>query len=380
MLINVLMRVLISAESYEPRVNGVSNSIKQVIVNLSSQENEYFVLAAGSSFPASSTKSRYSVPSINLPGIPEYDFPLVTVNQIEKILVKERIDLIYLASPFYLGWKVLKAAKRLKLPIVSVFQTDVSGFSKFYGLSIFTSIIDKHIRRLHLNSDLNLVPSENSLNYLKGLGVENLKLWPRGVDTELFTPNKFSQELRDQWSPDKKLLIGYVGRLAPEKHIEDLKYLEDYETIQLVIIGDGPEKTKLKKTFPRAIFTGRLAGEELSVAMASLDVIVASGRFETFCQVVQEAKASGTVVLVPNMGASQELVENNKTGFVYDVANLRSLKMLINQLIASPELKHFVSAQARKSVADRDWKVLTDSLNSEFKKILKKEIALGVVT
>lgn len=378
MILNVDMRVLIGAESYEPRVNGVSNSVKQVIANLNSQDNEYFVLAAGSSFPAASTKSRYSVPSINLPGIPEYDFPLVTVNQIEKILIKERIDLIYLASPFYLGWKALKAAKRLKLPIVSVFQTDVSGFSKFYGYSIFTSIIDRHIRRIHFHSNLNLVPSENSLNYLKGLGVENLKLWPRGVDTELFTPSKFSQELRDQWSPNKKMLVGYVGRLAPEKHIEDLKYLEDHETIQLVIIGTGPEQTKLKRIFPQAIFTGRLAGEELAVAMASLDVIVASGRYETFCQVVQEAKASGTIVLVPNMGASQELVKNNKTGFIYDVANLQSIKLLIDQLKSKPNLKKSVSAQARESVLDRDWKVLTDSLNSEFENILETESAVGV--
>lgn len=371
------MKVLISAESYEPRVNGVSNSIKQVLSRLSTEENEFFVLAAAPSFTAAGTKTQYLLPSFVIPGIPEYDFPLVTVNKIEKILAKENFDLIYLASPFYLGWKVLRAAKRFNLPVISIFQTDVSGFAKFYGFSMLTKFIDWHIKRIHQNSNLNLVPSENSWNYLKDLGVKDLKLWPRGVDTQLFSPNRFNQELRHKWSPSKRMLIGYVGRLAPEKHIEDLKYVDDHEANQLVIIGDGPELNKLKKIFPNAIFTGRLSGRELATAMASLDVIIACGRYETFCQVVQEAKASGTVVLVPNVGASQELVEHNKTGFVYDVSNLNEIKSIVTKIQISPKIRQSVAEQARHSVLERDWKTLTESLNCEFQSLVTKKSLVG---
>lgn len=364
------MRVLVAAESYEPRVNGVSNSVKRVVESLKLNNHQCIVLAAGSSFPAAGTNTEIRLPSLRFPLLSEYDFPLVTVSKIRRILIENNVQLVHLASPFYLGWLALLAARQLSIPVVAVFQTDVSNFAKFYKMPWLSSLAANHIKRIHQKSDLNLAPSLHSLKYLQALGVKQIEIWPRGVDTSLFSPNKFKQELRDQWDINKSFFIGYVGRLAPEKNIEDLKYFASNRFVKLVIIGDGPERSHLQKEFPEAIFTGRLSGEKLASAVASLDVVVASGRYETFCQVAQEAKSSGAVVFVPNKGASQELIDHEKNGFIYETENMNSISNSIEELICNNKLKREISRKARQSVMSCDWPSLTSQLMTNYQKLL----------
>ena len=84
-------------------------------------------------------------------------------------------------------------------------------------------------------------------------------------------------QLRLRWSPDGKPIVGFVGRLAPEKHVERLAVLAHRDDLQLVIVGDGVDQRKLESTLPSAVFTGALYGEELAAAYASMDVFVHPG-------------------------------------------------------------------------------------------------------
>ena len=111
-----------------------------------------------------------------------------------------------------------------------------------------------------------------------------------------------STALRESWSPAGKSIVGFVGRLAPEKHVERLRVLAHRDDLQLVIVGDGVDREKLEKVLPTAVFTGALYGPELAAAYASMDVFVHAGEHETFCQAVQEAMASGLPVIAPDAG------------------------------------------------------------------------------
>ena len=134
-----------------------------------------------------------------------------------------------------------------------------------------------------------------------------------------FAPSARSEALRRQWSPLGKPVVGFVGRLAPEKHVERLVGLAANDAVQLVIVGDGVDRSKLQSAMPTAVFTGALYGDELAAAYASMDVFVHPGEHETFCQVVQEALASGLPVIAPDAGGPRDLVTPWRTGLLLAV-------------------------------------------------------------
>ena len=132
--------------------------------------------------------------------------------------------------------------------------------------------------------------------------------WARGVDVTGFAPSARDDAPAAAVVPDGKPIVGFVGRLAPEKHVERLAALADRDDLQLVIVGDGVDRDKLETALPSAVFTGALYGEELAAAYASMDVFVHPGEHETFCQAVQEAMASGLPVIAPDAGGPRDLV------------------------------------------------------------------------
>ncbi|NBO26420.1 MAG: glycosyltransferase, partial [Actinobacteria bacterium] len=107
--------------------------------------------------------------------------------------------------------------------------------------------------------------------------------------------------LRERCTPasQNKIIVGYVGRLANEKKIEDLAPLHAREDVQLVIVGDGPARQRLERALPKAHFVGYQSGEDLAAHYASFDIFVHTGKHETFCQSIQESLASGVPVIAP---------------------------------------------------------------------------------
>lgn len=101
----------------------------------------------------------------------------------------------------------MAAAARLGLPAVAVYQTDLAGYARTY---LGTGE----------NADRTLAPSTAALRDLTGHGVPRVRLWPRGVDTARFQPALRDEPLRRRLAPGGETIVGYVGRLAPEKHVE----------------------------------------------------------------------------------------------------------------------------------------------------------------
>ena len=134
-----------------------------------------------------------------------------------------------------------------------------------------------------------------------------------------FAPSARDEALGGNGRRHGKPIVGFVGRLAPEKHVERLIALAAGDAVQLVIVGDGVDQEKLQSAMPTAVFTGALYGEELAAAYASMDVFVHPGEHETFCQVVQEALASGLPVIAPDAGGPRDLVAPYRTGLLLPV-------------------------------------------------------------
>jgi phosphatidylinositol alpha 1,6-mannosyltransferase len=370
------MKILISAESFLPRSNGVTNSVTRAMRYLTDAGHTVVVVAPGDGPEYVEGQRVIRIPAISLKSRATVDVAAVSVRRILKVLDEVKPDVVHLASPFFLGEQVRKAARIRQIPIVAVYQTDISGFASFYGLSLIKSLGENRIRKIHSGVDLNLVPSKTSERYLNSLGVTNCSIWGRGVDTSIFNPWQRSHELRKSWGASKKTFVfGYVGRLAPEKQIERLTYLQDIGILagidaKMLVIGDGPSKQHLKEKLPSALFTGNLIGQQLGKAMASLDLLVTTGEHETFCQVVQEGMASGIPVVSPRIGGPIELIEENRTGMLYEPGNGFDLRRKVLNLMSNNEVSRQMGDLGFKKVSENTWENVCAQLESHYESLL----------
>ena len=124
-------------------------------------------------------------------------------------------------------------------------------------------------------------------NELRERGFRNVVLWPRGVDTTLFHPREVDLGL-----PRPVFLC--VGRVAVEKNLE--AFLDLDLPGSKVIVGEGPARAHLMRSYPHAVFPGAQQGEELAKSYAAADVFVFPSKTDTFGLVLLEALASGTPV------------------------------------------------------------------------------------
>lgn len=359
------MKVAIVTESFLPLVNGVVNSVRHVVDHLVANGHEALIIAPG---PGLGHYRGVRVVRARSVAVPMYrSFALgLPDRQVEDALTEFRPDVVHLASPIALGWVGLRAARRLGIPTIAVYQTDIPGFLRQYNVP-GEAACARWVARIHKRSTRTLVPSRSSYAQLDSLGVPNLHVWGRGVDLDLFGPRHRNQELHDRWARVGRTggdltVVGYVGRLAAEKQVRRLKELAAVPGTRLVVIGDGPEQKWLRKKLPEAKFTGMLTGVELATAFASLDMFVHTGENETFCQTIQEAQASGVPVVAPARGGPLDLVQPGHTGMLYDPADPRSLREAVRCLALDEDLRANLAANGLARVADRTWADVVEEL------------------
>jgi len=366
------MRVAIVTESFLPHVNGVTNSVLRVLEHLQSEGHQAMIIAPESDGGVKEYRGFKvkSVPAVPIQSILPVGMPFgLPTKRLEHLIDGFAPDVMHLASPLILGGYAARVGKKLSIPTVSIYQTDIAGFARHYGLGVAHSSLRKLVGKIHSATNRTLAPSKSALNELTELGVENVFLWRRGVNNILFHPSARSETLRAKWGADKKLIIGYVGRLANEKRISDLKILERDSRIQLVLVGNGPAEVKLKEELPNAIFTGFKTGNDLAMHYASFDLFVHPGPNETFCQAVQEALASGVPAIVPQTGGPADLVTHTKTGFIIPTHSPESLIAAVNHYINRADRTQ-MRTNARASIELRTWAHINSQLINHYKEAI----------
>ncbi|WP_125132431.1 glycosyltransferase [Microbacterium sp. 10M-3C3] len=354
------MRVALLAESFLPHMNGVTGSVLHVLRHLAEAGHETLVIAprAGeveADLHGARTALLRSVP---LPSYPQVRVVFARTARLSALLREFAPDVVHLASPFVLGWQGVAAADALRIPTVAVYQTDVIAYAEKYGLPHATALVSSHVARLHRRATLTLAPSTASERQLESLGVDRIRRWGRGVDARLFHPGARDEQWRARIAPDGDAIVGYVGRLAPEKQVEDLRALADLPGARIVIVGDGPSRPSLERTLPGAVFTGHLSGDALARAMAGFDVFVHPGESETFGQTIQEALASGVPVVATGTGGPVDLVRNSIDGWLYRPGDLADLRARVADLLGDDAKRRAFGEAARAGVADRSWEAL----------------------
>jgi phosphatidylinositol alpha 1,6-mannosyltransferase len=373
------MRVAIVSESFLPTVNGVTGSVCKVLDHLADNGHEAMVIC-----PAAGSPSHYrGFPVHQVPAVAYRQFPVGIPNaQLARLIGRFRPDVVHAASPFLLGAQAIAAANRLDIPSVAIFQTDVAGYARRNRLGSASKLAWRFVRWIHDGADRTLAPSTSSRNDLEGAGVQRIELWGRGVDLDRYHPNHRTRPaaaaLRSLLSSNgRDVVVGYVGRIAPEKGLERFAALRGIPGIHLAIVGDGPSDASVRKLLRGmpVTYLGRLSGEQLADAYASFDVFAHTGTEETFGQTLQEAHAAGLPVIAPAAGGPIDLVRHGENGYLFDPDDDRDFASRVGSLVADPDLRMRMGEAGRRTVIGTSWSSVCDELLGHYRAVVAARAA-----
>ena len=375
----VSLRVAIVTESFLPALNGVTNSVLRVLDSIASHGHEAMIIS-----PTYTERWYQGVEHFRAPAMPFKQFavglphPSLTAN-----IAQFRPDVVHVASPFWLGGQAIAAAARLGVPSVAVYQTDVSGALARYNMQFARAAVDRMIAAIHAPATVTLAPTPASASYLTKLGVKNVDVWGRGVDLELFHPDRRSSpEVRAsrQLIAGDKRVVGFIGRLAAEKQVNQFDALMDLPDTHFVIVGDGPERANLEARFAGkpVTFLGSLRGEDLANAYAMLDVFVHFGAEETFGQTIQEAQATGLPVVAPASGGPLFLIQPGVNGYLGEAHRPQTFRPFVHDLLTDDGLRARMGEDARRSVRLKSWDANNAILLQHYERVVAAAKPVGM--
>jgi phosphatidylinositol alpha 1,6-mannosyltransferase len=319
-----------------------------------------------------------SRPSVPLPGYTSFRLGL-PAPRLRRAVAEHGTEVMHLASPVMLGAWGSHVARAMNLPVVAVYQTDLPSYARAYHLGAVTEAFAwRWLRDIHNAAGRTLAPSSVTAADLGAHGIERVRLWGRGVDTERFNPARRDESLRAELAPGGEVLVGYVGRLAVEKRVDLLVSLAALPGVRVVITGGGPATGELRQALPDAVFLGERRGEDLARIYASLDVFAHTGPFETFGQTIQEAAASGLPVVAPAAGGPLDLVDEGVTGHLVPPGDGDALAAAVARLAADSERRAAMGVAARAKVLGRTWAALTDELIGHYSAVAKDGSPAGM--
>lgn len=356
------MRLALITETFLPDINGVSKTLAQLSLGLIRKGVEVDLVWPGVTDPAFSDLSSWQAAGHPLPGYAALKFGWKLPGRTKRHWQKHPPDIFYIATEGPLGLDALRFARRHKIPAITGFHTNFDQYLQHYRLGWLKTPLQAYLKAFHRASQLTLTPSAQQQQELLSAGYGRVELLGRGVDTQLFHPEKRSSEWRRQLGiAEGDLLVGYVGRLAGEKNLPLL--LKSFEAIQkdqprarLLLVGDGPWKKQIIQACPSALLVGTHQHEALANHYANLDLFLFPSLTETYGNVVAEALASGLPVVAFNRAGAQELIEDGHNGWLVPVEEGEQAFIHASVRMAQEEHLRLVTGRlAFQSMHSRSW-------------------------
>ncbi len=368
------MRIALFTETFLPKIDGIVTRLCHTVRHLTAQGNSVLVVAPKGA-PHHFAQARvYGVPGIPLPMYPELTLAAPGPG-VGRLMERFKPDVIHVVNPAVLGLGGLYFGQRYRIPLIASYHTHLPQYLHHYGLGCLEGVLWDLLKLGHNQAKLNLCTSTAMVEELSSHGIERVKLWQRGVDTETFHPQATSTEMRDQLSggePDRPVLL-YVGRLSAEKEVGRIRVLLDQiPKSRLAIVGDGPERQSLERHFAGydVVFTGYLKGQALAAAFASADLFVFPSRTETLGLVLLEAMAAGCPVIAPRSGGITDIVDSGQNGYLFEPSSdqdfIRAAQQLLDQQDQREQLRH----HARQEAERWSWSAATQQLEDYYRDVL----------
>jgi glycosyltransferase involved in cell wall biosynthesis len=348
-------------------INGVGLTLQRQVEAAVNANKKYTIITCDKS----GGPHRKGVKNFNPIGVfqlPEYHEQNLFHPPVLEILsycYKNNFTHIKAATPGPLGLTALAVARMLRLPIWGTYHTALPQYAQYLtDDGVMVDLMWKYIVWFYNQMDVVYVPSMSTARELaeKGVDPNKMKVYPRGVDVELFQPSKRNGFLESRYQLTEGLKLLYVGRVSKEKNLELLgrtykQLIQTHDHLHLVVVGDGPYLEEMRREMAETpcLFTGYLEGEDLAAVFASGDLFLFPSTTDTFGNVVLEAQASGLPVIVTDSGGPQENVLHGKTGLIVPAHDEEAFYQAVDELVSHPERLPEMGRAARDYVRERSF-------------------------
>jgi glycosyltransferase involved in cell wall biosynthesis len=387
------MKLALITETFPPQFNGVSLTLGKLTDFMAGRGHKILVIHPeyDSSASAKVTEAHHfeilQLPALSLPFYQEIKVPRPPFTGMKKRLGDFQPDLVHIATEAPLGLSALRYCSQRKWPVVSSFHTNFDSYASHYGISWMVPAVARYLRWFHNRTLATFVPSKPIIDRLEYLGFERLKLWPRGVDTDLYSVNRpGATHIRSCLGIAlDSFVVGHCGRLAPEKNIDFLEktfqcFLRDCQGDHLIVVGDGPSRKSFEKALKsdssvgeRVHFTGYKRGEELADYYSAMNAFAFASRTETFGNVILEAMSSGLPVVAIAEGGPIDVIQHSVTGeLLQPDAEPAAMAKILSSWSTNRQSAEIMGFSAREYASKQTWNTIMGRLESDYLQILQK--------
>lgn len=290
------MKLLLVSDAWAPQVNGVVTTMHNTVVQLQHRGIEVCTV----------TPDQFR--SLPCPGYKEIRLSLTPYRKVSEVIETRQPDVIHVATEGPLGWAARRYCLRNRLPFATSLHTRFPEYLRMRA-PIPLKFSYGFLRDFHASASITLVRTETQRRDLGARGFRHLAVWPGAVDTTLFTPRG-----KDALRLPRPISL-FTGRVAAEKGLPD--FLDLNLPGSKVVIGDGPDRHKLQRRYPKAHFLGPKFGEELARLVSAADVFVFPSRTDTFGLVMLEAMACGVPVAAFPVPGPLDVIREGSTGAMH---------------------------------------------------------------
>lgn len=352
-------------ETYPPEVNGVARTVGLMAEGLRKRghrvhlvrprQNGHDRAAAEPGF------EEWLARGIPIPRYAQLKMGLPAKAELTRAWLARRPDVVHIATEGPLGWSALAAARRLGLAVATDFHTNFHAYSRHYGFAWLASPVMAYLRSFHNRADCTMVPTAELAADLKAAGYRGLRVVGRGVDPQVFSPQRRSRELRALWGAGDDTPVALcVSRFAREKNfplvIEAFEAMRrERPDVKLVLVGDGPLTEALRKRNVGYVIAGRLVNGELSAHYASGDIFLFPSTTETFGNVTLEAMASGLGIVAYAYAAAREHLEHARSALLVPFDDAAAFVASARRMAQDMALVRTLGAAARLAAAPLTW-------------------------
>lgn len=380
------MKIAIVTETYPPQINGVSRTLGRLVEHLARGGHQVLVVhpryeESAQAGPMADNVKTVQVKAWPLPFYREVLLPRPPFGAYKRALAAFEPDLVHVATEGGLGLSALRLGRRRGWPVVTSYHTNFDAYARHYRLGWAGPLVRLYLRWFHNQGLATFAPSMTICRQLESDGFHSVKLWSRGIDSDLFKPGRPGGGLLRERAgiPGDAVVIGHCGRLAPEKNIFFLadvfaEVLKRDDSAHVMVVGDGPSRTVLEerlRTVPgstgRVHFTGYLTGAALADAYAAMNAFAFASRTETFGNVLLEAMASGLPVVALGEGGPMDVIQSGVAGLLLPPeAQPQEMAAVLVEWAGNKSEIERLGMAARRHAEATCWEAIMDGLVKDY--------------